>query len=162
MVCFQICGWWDSLSLHLLRALMAQTSVHGGSSVLGPSPLGVDTIVRLFNVAEAVSVSGTVSTGGATSNAGRIPRACPARSRPFSSWFVVVPACSPLDVCNLGANGVPALAVHIITHFVTFNAPGCDVPNTCSLLDGDNEASIFEPLTPLMDLVMLVDWSSSE
>ncbi|GKB59075.1 zf-CCHC domain-containing protein [Tanacetum coccineum] len=63
---------------------------------------------------------------------------------------LLVPACSPLDVRDLAANG-------IITHFTAFNSPGCDVPNTCSLLDGDNEDSIFEPLAPLMDLVMLVD-----
>ncbi|GKD52815.1 hypothetical protein Tco_1286202 [Tanacetum coccineum] len=66
---FRSAGWWR------------------WSSVLGPSPLGgVDTIVRLFNVAEVVSVLGTVSTEGATSNAGRIPRACPARSRPCHAW----------------------------------------------------------------------------
>ncbi|GJV77997.1 hypothetical protein Tco_1509581 [Tanacetum coccineum] len=82
---FVSAGWWRFAFPPSPRA-PESTSVSRGSSVLGPSPLGVDTIVRLSNVAEAVSVLGTVSTGGATSNARRIPRACPARSRPCHAW----------------------------------------------------------------------------
>ncbi|GKG15414.1 hypothetical protein Tco_0357737, partial [Tanacetum coccineum] len=52
------------------------TSVSRRSSVLGPSPLGgVDIIVRLFNVAEVISVSGAVSTGGTPSYAVTFPGA---------------------------------------------------------------------------------------
>ncbi|GJQ97174.1 hypothetical protein Tco_0008313 [Tanacetum coccineum] len=79
-------GWWRFAFPPSPRA-PGLMYVSRGSSVLGHSPLGgVDTIVRLFNVMEGVSVLGMVSTGGATSNAGRIPRACPARFRPCHAW----------------------------------------------------------------------------
>ncbi|GKC95321.1 hypothetical protein Tco_1160763 [Tanacetum coccineum] len=75
-------------------------SVSRGSFVLGSSPLGgIDTIVRLFNVAEVISVSGAVSTGGATSTAGRIPRACPDRSR-------LCHACGPGPLASLKRYGI--------------------------------------------------------
>ncbi|GKG45206.1 hypothetical protein Tco_0495284, partial [Tanacetum coccineum] len=76
-------GFVFSPSLHA----HGSTSISSGSSVLGHSPLGgIDTIVRPFNVAEVISASGTVSTRGTTSNAGRIPRAYLARSRPCHAW----------------------------------------------------------------------------
>nr|GEZ81644.1 RNA-directed DNA polymerase, eukaryota, reverse transcriptase zinc-binding domain protein [Tanacetum cinerariifolium] len=62
-----------------------------------------------------------------------------------------VPAYAPLDVHDLAVNGHDGINGH----------GKCDVPNTCSLLDEDNEVSIFESLAPLMDLVMLVDWRRS-
>ncbi|GJS91358.1 putative nuclease HARBI1 [Tanacetum coccineum] len=88
---FRSVGWWRFAFPPSPRA-PGSTSVFVPrvSSVLGPSPLGEEyQSYKSFMSRERASLCRElVSTGGVTSNAGRIPRACPDRSRPRHACVV--------------------------------------------------------------------------